>query len=234
MMVFGSVMRPYKFCWAVVALTLASVPVRAAIVDFEEPDVAFGTVYGVNAVPPNNLEDVVLIQNGIEMSVQGFLTSTPDELFFVFNEAVVGGQFFETFPELFDSTPLELDNISVLFDFRNADVLNSAPATSVTVGFHHFDGTLNLRVNNETLWNNFSDFNDLPSEVANGIELTVEDNLLTLTATDGTPGIRSLWIGGQELTIDDINAVPEPSVLVLMGIGAGGLAIRRWKARCAN
>ena len=51
---------------------------------------------------------------------------------------------------------------------------------------------------------------------------TVSDNLLTLTGD-----IDSVRIGGQELVIDNITAIPEPATVMLLGAVGATVFMRR-------
>ena len=59
-----------------------------------------------------------------------------------------------------------------------------------------------------------------------GITATVDDRFVTLTGN-----IDSFRIGGQELYIDNITAIPEPATLLLLG--AGGVWLMRRRIRPA-
>ncbi|RME41940.1 MAG: PEP-CTERM sorting domain-containing protein [Planctomycetota bacterium] len=177
----------------------------AAQVDFES--VPVGTVYGdpVGNVPG----DVVLSQDGIDLSVESFFLGT----FVGFNQAEVGGRY----AGFFSSTPLELDNISVRFDFSDVGF----PVTGVSLEFQEFGGADNFAVNDGSVLV-LNSLTDLPTDIAPGVTATVDGGVITLTGP-----VSSFQIGGQELAVDTIVAVPEPATLALLILGGGWLAMRR-------
>lgn len=177
-----------------------------ATVDFET--VPLGSTYG--EAFGHTPGDVVLTQDGIKMSAEDFLLGS----FVGFIRAEVGGRYDDSFP----TTPLELDNISVLFDF--ADV--GFEVTEVTLSYQEFGGDDNFAVNGE-MCHQLADLSDIPADVAPGVTATVQGGVISLAGD-----VNSFLIGGQELGIDDIVAVPEPTTLALLGLGAAGL-LRRWQ-----
>ena len=185
--------------WIVAAKGLADT------MDFEsvKPGTTFGQAFG------NTPGEIVLTQGGIAMSVEEFFLGT----FVGFIRAEVGGRYDEYFP----TTPLELDNIGVRFDF--ADV--SFDVTHVTLEYQEFGGGNNFAVNDHTLYE-VSPLSDLPVDVAPGVTASVDAGVITLVGE-----IDSFQIGGQELGIDNIVAVPEPMSMLLLGLGGVALMYRR-------
>lgn len=194
---------------------------RASVVDFQLPSVSPGTVYGASAPVPDSPGDVVLTQAGIRMSVEEFFIGS----FVGFFRAEVGGTYDDAFP----TTPLELDNISVRFDFARLGF----DVTSVTLDYREFGGSDNFAVNGSALIN-LGSLVELPSEpgaLAEGITATVvEQQTITLEADIGYT-IDHFLIGGQELTIDNVAAVPEPTTLLLLTLGALAAVTRRTRPR---
>lgn len=188
--------------WAVAADSLAQT------VDFESvaPGTTFGQAYG------NTPGEIVLTQEGIAMSVEEFFLNT----FVGFVRAEVGGRYDDYFP----TTPLELDNIGVRFDF--ADV--GFDVNLVTLEFQEFGGGNNFAVNDEILFQ-VSPLTALPSDVAAGVTASVDAGVITLMGA-----IDSFQIGGQELGIDNVTAVPEPASILLFAFGGVALLHRRHKA----
>lgn len=189
-------------------------PSKTARVDFEP--VAPGTAYGSPAHLPGQM---VLTQNGIDMSVDFFVGRSFSE----FNQAEVGGRYAAAFP----TRSLELDNISVVFDFSNLDFLVRELSVNY-IDFTDAAGASNFSVNGQTFYLLNPDAK-LPDLVAPGVTATVDQTTLTLTA--GPQGIDHLRIGGQELVIDNVVAVPEPACIVLLLVGAialFGRARRVW------
>lgn len=188
--------------WAVAAESLAQT------VDFESvaPGTTFGQGYG------NTPGEIVLTQEGIAMSVEEFFLGT----FVGFVRAEVGGRYDDYFP----TTPLELDNIGVRFDF--ADV--GFDVNFVTLEYQEFGGGNNFAVNDEVLFQ-VSPLTDLPTNVAPGVTASVDAGVITLVGD-----IDSFQIGGQELGIDNVTAVPEPASILLLALGGVALLHRRHKA----
>ncbi len=196
------------FCWCLPADATDSF----AKVGFES--VPPGTEYGSHA--GNTLGDVVLVEDDIAMSVEVFLL----DAFVSFNRATVGGAYADYFP----TTPLELDNISVRFDFNHLGF----DVTHVELEYLEFGGADNFAVNDEQLYI-VDELTDLPADIAAGVTLTIMDGLHPACLTlDGN--VTSFQIGGQELAIDNIIAMPEPTSLLLLALGATALFRRRRRA----
>lgn len=175
----------------------------AATMDFQSADL--GTRYGgdFNNVPGQ----VVLTEpalNGIDMSVEQFYFQ---QFTGFFQAEVVGPS---------NDHQLAIDNISVLFDLSNVGF----NVTSLTLEYLELGGNDNFAVNGGPILQ-LAELTDIPPNVAPGVTALVDGGLITLTGK-----IDSVLIGGQELTIDTIVAVPEPTSLVLFGAG-GVLALQR-------
>lgn len=175
----------------------------AATVDFQS--VALGTRYGgdFNNVP----SQVVLtepVQNGIDMSVEQFFFQ---QFTGFFQAEVVGPS---------NDHQLAIDNVSVLFDLTNVGF----NVTLLSLEYLELGGNDNFSVNGGPILQ-LAELSDIPPNVAPGVTALVDGGLITLTGK-----IDSVLIGGQELTIDTIVAVPEPTALVLLGAG-GVPALRR-------
>ncbi len=195
-------------CFIMAVFMCAPPPVHAATVDFET--LPGGTKYGASY---GNLPgDVVLSQDGILVSVEEFFLGT----FTGFVKAEVGGIYADFFP----TTSLELNNISLHFDFSGVGF----NVTSVDVEYKEFGGTNNVAVNGYTV-HEVDPLTDLPAVVSPGITSSVNNGILTLAGD-----IDSFQIGGQELVIDNITAVPEPMTVVLLGMGAA-LTLARGRSR---
>ncbi len=193
----------------IVAAAWASPARSQAVVDFETQ--APGTVYG--ALGGNHPGQRVLTQDGIDMFVENFLfASTP---FFI--QAEVGGPYGSYFP----TTPLSMDNINVGFDFTGVGF----DVEQVTVEFREFGGTSNFAVNGRPIIE-LPELDMLPSDIAPGVTAEVELGAIILTGD-----ITEFIIGGQELAIDNIVAVPEPTALALLAVAAISARNRRRRAR---
>lgn len=196
--------------WAVVyGLTSACL---AASITFDSgavnPPDQFGAAFGTMPTA------VVLREEGIDMSVEEF-----------FLRSFVGFSKAEVVPPsagLFTTNALSLDNISVLFDFSGL----SFDVTQVSIEFREGGGENNFDVNRFALITPLMDITDLVGEIAPDITVSVTGQTVTLLAQNQAV-IDSVLIGGQELVIDNIMAVPEPSSVVLVGLAAVFLLRRR-------
>lgn len=195
---------------ALVAMIVLVAQGRAATIDFET--VAIGTMYGGPVGDAIGLP--VLDQDGIFMSLAEFLYDGETH----FGDATIGGRY----AALFETTPLELDHINVEFNFSHIGFL----PTLVTIEYIHFGGPSNFSVNGQEI-RELTFLSDLPVDVAPGVTAIVSDTMIELIGP-----IKSFVIGGQELSIDNITAIPEPSVLALLMAGTL-LALRRSRRRKA-
>jgi len=190
---------------ALIALCLCTFSAHAQTVDFETVPVGtqWGQAFG------NSPGEVVLTQDSIDMSVEQFFLGT----FTGFNLAEVGGVYSEFFP----TTHLALNNISVRFDFASLGF----DVTEVTLDYQEFGGTDNFAVNGGTIFE-LAAMTNLPFDVAPGVTASVTTDQVNLVGD-----IDSFLIGGQELGIDNITAIPEPATLALLGLGTAALLARR-------
>ncbi len=188
---------------------LSSIPaVQAAIpavMDFET--VSVGTKYGAEYGQMPGQE--VLTQNGIDMSIEQFRLGS----FVGFIRAEIGGRYAGSFP----STPLDIDNIAVRFDFSGVGF----PVSQVSLDFQEFGGADNFEVNG-SFKHHLNQLADLPTQVAPGVTATVIGDEIRLVGP-----ISNFQIGGQELAIDNVVAVPEPTAILLLGIAASAALLRR-------
>lgn len=184
------------------------VPTWASTIDFDSIAIGTPTVFGANF--GNTPGDLVLMQDGITMTVEELILGSTSG----FDKAEIGGLYAADFA----TNPLSLDNISVMFDFTGL----GSNISLVTLEVQEFgvDGGSNLSVNGQPL----VDLSNLPMNIAPGVIATFANNLLTLSGS-----INSLQIGGQELGIDTVTAVPEPSSVVLLGMAAAAAIRRRRK-----
>ena len=187
----------------VAALCWLSPSSLATTVEFQS--VPIGTKYGGGFL--NVPGQVVLTepaQNGIDMSVEPFYYQQFNGFF---QAEVVGPS---------NDHQLAIDNISILFDLTNVGF----NVTSLTLEYVELGGNDNFAVNGGSILQ-LAELTDIPPNVALGVTALVGGGHITLTGK-----IDSVLIGGQELTIDTIVAVPEPTSLVLLAMG-GVLALRR-------
>jgi len=175
------------------------------VVDFES--FAMGTTFGV---PTHEAGEFAFSQNDVLVHVDPLIVrENPQET--VFFQAIIGGAAQDDFP----TTPLYADNIAIRFEFSELDFL----VTSATLEYKILSeaSVQNLAVNGGDVFVGL-DLGLAPSEIAPGITAMVDGGLITLSADPGF-SIFSLVIGGQELGIDNLVAVPEPGALVLLGVG---------------
>ena len=168
----------------------------AATVKFES--VPVGTKYG------ESFEQVIPSEDGIDMSVEQFFLNQFTGFYWA---EVVGPA---------EDHELAIDNINILFDLTNVGF----NVTSLTLEYVEWGGNDNFAVNGGSILQ-LAELTDIPVNVAPGVTALVDGGLITLTGD-----IDSVLIGGQELTVDSIVAIPEPTSLVLLGAG-GLLALRR-------
>lgn len=189
---------------ALLVATLALAP-RASATDFES--LAAGTVFGLGWDAPGDF--VHAEEDGVRMTVENFRLGGTDYFFFA--------EVLEENSQAFVTQSLSLDSISVRFDF--ADV--GFTVDEVTFEFADFGGASNFAVNDETLFV-IDPFASLPINVATGVTATIDAGFVTLQGP-----IQSVLIGGQELVIDNVNPVPEPTTGVLLTLATWTLWRRR-------
>jgi len=194
-----------RFGWSALAVIVFLTPAFAAKVDFET--VPLGTSFG--GTFGNNPGDVVLTQDGINMSVENFHLNT----FTGFFKAQVGGQYDDAFP----TTPLSMDNINAKFDFSGLGFA----VTQVTLEYAEFGGGNNFAVNGGPIVE-IAPLSSLSPDVAPGVTAVADDHSITLTGP-----ISSFLIGGQELAIDNIVAVPEPATVALLAVSGLAMGLHR-------
>ena len=204
-------MRPAMVMPCAIAATVLSLgsTTQAAVMDFDT--LALGTVFGSTGDPPDTPGQVVFSQDGIEMSVEDFFYGGLPAFF----KAEVTDRFIDVFPT---THPLELNNISARFDFTKLGF----DVNLVTIEFMEFGGQSNLAANDDAI-HEVALLEEIHGTiVAPNVAATISDGLLTLSGD-----IESVRVGGQELVIDNITAVPEPAALGLLTLGAAALVRRR-------
>ena len=200
-----------RMAWTTTWCLCLVTPGLGATLDFET--VPVGTVYGDTLLTPDIPGEVVLTQDDIAMSVENFFFDPFQTDFFVAEVVAV-----QT-----DAGPgqaLKLDSIGVLFDFSALGF----EVARVTLDVRDLGGTSNVAVNGAAV-HILDPLSDLPADVAPGVTALMANDQLTLVGV--TTALLSLRIGGQEIIIDNVRAVPEPAVGVLMTWGMIWLLGRR-------
>ncbi len=195
----------------VVLIALVVVCARASAspsVDFE--DLGVGTTFG--ALDGHAPGELVYSQNGIDVLVEDFFFGSLTQPGF----AEVGGFFTPDFA----SKPLSIDNLNLRFEFGNVGF----PVTQVSFEYVEAGGQNNFAVNGGALIQ-LNPLSTLPSNIAPSVTASVEDGVVTLIGE-----IDSFLIGGQELGIDNIVAVPEPATLTLL-TACGLSMLRRFRRK---
>jgi hypothetical protein len=188
----------------------------ASTVDFDtSPNLPVGTRYGTSEGTVSGTT-VFTTADGISMSVENFQLGN----FTGFFRAEIEGPNQFVFPTNY----LSLDNINVKFDFTNL----SFPVSKVTLDYAEFGGGDNFAVNGGSLLQ-ISPLTSLPMNIAPGVTATVTDSTITLNGA-----ISSFLIGGQELNIDNIVAVPEPGTLLLLAAPCFAYLLRSRLHRLAS
>ena len=182
---------------------------QAAVMDFDT--LALGTVFGSTETPPDTPGQIVFSQNGIDMFVEDFFFGGLPTFF----KAEVTERFIDLFPT---THPLELNNISARFDFTKLGF----EVNLVTIEFMEFGGQSNLAANNDAIHEVELLHQIHGTIVAPNVFATISDGLLTLTGD-----IESVRIGGQELVIDNVTAIPEPATVGLLTLAAAVAFVRR-------
>ena len=185
----------------------------AATMNFES--VPPGTSWGVQTGQQPG--DTVLAEGGIIMSLETFVLG-PDETDF-FRAQVPALQ--DPYADAFPSQELALDTINALFDFTALGF----DVDFASLEFIDFGGLSNLSVNGAEVFI-LDPFADAPQAVAPGVMATILDDARIEFQSVGT-SIDRILVGGQELVIDNVTALPEPGMTLWLLTGAVLLARRR-------
>ena len=169
-------------------------------------DLDLGTIFGA---PKDQPGFPVYEEDGIVMSVEEIIVEGAAG----FLRAEVGGRYGDLFP----THSLDLNNISVAFDFRQVGFA----VNQVSLQFVELGPLNNFSVNDADLFE-LSSLQLIPSEIAPGVTAVVTDGVITLTGD-----IEEMLVGGQELAIDTVFAIPEPATLLLVAVGGTALVRSR-------
>ena len=195
----------------IAALMCSGADVRdaiGAIMTFDS--LPLGTLFG--AAAGDQPSDVVYEEDGIEMSVEQILV----EGVAGFVQAEVGGRY----EEFFSSRPLDLNNISVRLNFRNLGF----EVNQVSLEFVELGPLNNFSVNDAALFE-LASLEFMPADIAPGVTAVVANGVITLSGR-----VDEMLIGGQELAIDNILAIPDPTTWLLFAVGSCALLGRRRRA----
>jgi hypothetical protein len=176
----------------------------AATMDFEP--LAVGTSFGQSAGDLPG--DTVFTQDGIDMSVETFFfTGQPNDFF---RAEIVGSN------EFFSTKHVETVGINLGFDLTQLGF----DVNLVSVEYVELGGLNNFSVNGEPIIQ-ITPLSDLQAAIAPGVTLALEvlDVNTGRTRITLTGNVDNFLIGGQELAVDTIVAVPEPATLVLLACG---------------
>ncbi len=188
---------------ALVAFGVANSSTFGGQVTFET--LAIGQTYGNGVQSPG---EVIFSQDGIHVSVETFRTGTFEDL----NLAEINGPG----TDLFATRHASFDNINFGFDLTGV-----APINDVTIDYHEFGGVNNFSVNGGPLLE-LPAMTSMPANVAPGVTASVDGDSIHLSGL-----VSRFVIGGQELAIDNIVAVPEPTCLAILAAGLGTGLLRR-------
>ena len=113
--------------------------------------------------------------------------------------------------------PLDLNNISVRFDMTDLPY----DVYTITLEYRELGGNDNFSVNDGTLFQ-LEALDELPASVAPGVTANVLNDMILLVGN-----VDAFQIGGQELAIDTIVAIPEPTTALLLLAGFASLGRTR-------
>ena len=172
-----------------------------------------GTLFG--AAAGDQRGDIVHQEDGIEMSVEQIFVDGAAR----FLRAEVGGRY----GSFFSSHPLDLNNISVVLDFRHIGFA----VNQVSLEFVELGPLSNFSVNDAALFE-LASLQLMPTDIAPGVTAVVANGVITVSGP-----VDKILVGGQELAIDTILAIPEPSTLLLIAIG-GAVLLRHRRRRSSG
>lgn len=192
-----------RICLMAAVLSVSAVGVEAAQVNFET--LAVGQTFGSGSHSPGQF---LFSQDGINVTGQTYQTG----LFSDFNLATIHGPG----TDLFATNHVWFDNINFGFDLSGI-----GPINSVSIEYHEFGGVNNFSVNGGAILE-LPAMTSMPINVAPGVTATVDSDSIQLSGI-----VTTFLIGGQELAVDNIVAVPEPTCLALLVAGLGAGMLRR-------
>lgn len=211
-----------------IALVLAvATSASAATVDFES--LPLGSQYGTPAGHAPG--DFAFSENGVDMTVENFLSGA----FVGFNVAEITNQpgppqsFFP--PAVNSTQALNTNNISGRFHFGGLGY----DVQRLSVHYADAGGTNNFDVNGLGL-QQVSDLTTLASYPNYNVSVTatpMAGGFYGRIDVEAAPGhqIHTLTLGGQEISFDNLRAVPEPAAAALGSLCLAGLCLVRRRRR---
>ena len=183
-------------------LLIAASPVaHSTVLDFE--DLVAGTTYNVTDS---------FVTSGVTVSVNDFTFSSGTTFSGGFTQVQAN------VPTLAGGSVNELAVNNVLLDFNFGGAI---PGLDLLFG--EYGGNLNLDINGD--FRNFQNFADIAGLNIGGVNVSVVNGLGNdLGSLSLSGAINSFAIGGQELWIDNVSAVPLPAAVWLFGAALLGLA----------
>lgn len=188
---------------AALVLVFSTCVTNAAQVSFET--LVTGQTFGGGSHSPGQL---LFTEDGINVTGQTYQTG----VFSDFNVATIRAPG----TDLFATKHVFFDNINFGFDLSGV-----GPINSVMIEYHEFGGVNNFSVNGNSILE-LPAMTSMPMNVAPGVMAMVDEDSIHLTGS-----ITSFLIGGQELAIDNVVAVPEPACLALLVAGTAVGFFRR-------
>jgi len=196
--------KPLRLGFLIVTvLGLCDLNAFGAQVTFES--LATGTSYGSANRSPG---DFLFAEDGINVTGQTFHFGSFSDFFL----ATINGPGTDSFA----TKHVSFNNINFGFDLSGV-----GPVNSVDIQYQYFGGENNFSVNGGPIIE-IDDFTTMSPLVAPGVTATVDSDSIHLSGV-----VTSFLIGGQELAVDNIVAVPEPTCLLLLAGGLGAAFLRR-------
>ena len=219
--------RLHQSVLGIASLLAVVAPAAAATVGFES--IAVGTQYGT---PTGHAPgDFALSEAGVDMTVENFFSGA----FVGFNVAEISAHpgppqsFFP--PSVNSSHALTTNNISGRFDFSGLGY----DVRRLSVHYADAGGTNNFDVNGLGL-QQVVDLTTLASYPNYNVSVTaipMGGGVYGQIDVEAAPGhrIKTLTLGGQEISFDNLRAVPEPAAAALATLCMAAVGVTRRRSR---